>query len=152
MGDYAVTFRVAGLLEDTKRLLTFRSRLRLAMLDCLHQGGIEIVSPNFMNVRDFDSRHDFVPDSAVSTTSTADDAPLDVVFDKAEEAETLSSLQKQQTDLTAELGTLGSRIKEAPDKEAKQKLESELARTEQQLARLQTEIEASETREKDRDD
>ena len=37
LGDFSVTYRVAGLLEDTKRLLTFRSRLRVAMLDCLHK-------------------------------------------------------------------------------------------------------------------
>jgi len=30
LGDFSVTYRVAGLLEDTKRLLTFRSRLRVA--------------------------------------------------------------------------------------------------------------------------
>ncbi len=44
LGDYSVTYRVAGLLTETKQLIAFRSRLRAAILDSLHEGGVEIVS------------------------------------------------------------------------------------------------------------
>jgi small conductance mechanosensitive channel len=51
LGDFSVTYRVAGFLSDVKQLLTARSKLRARMLDALHGGGIEIVSPAFMNQR-----------------------------------------------------------------------------------------------------
>ncbi len=152
LGNYSVTYRAAGLLEDTKRLLTFRSRLRVAMLDCLHKGGVEIVSPNFMNVRDYDPHHKFVPKASQAPEPVATDAPVEVVFDKAEDAETLSGLRKELADLTTSNKDLADQIKEAPDKEAKQKLEAKLARSEVQVAKLEEDIAAAESREKADDD
>jgi len=146
LGDTAVTYRVAGLLTDTKKLLTFRSRLRVAMLDCLHRGGVEIVSPDFMNVRDYDPRHEFVP--AVSTTPTPEtaEASVAVVFDKAEEAQTLADLRKAVADLDRDAEKLRDEIKAAPDKEAKQRLQAELAHTERQIAKRQDDVAAAEER------
>jgi len=152
LGDYSVTYRVAGLLEDTKRLLTFRSRLRVAMLDCLHRDGVEIVSPNFMNVRDYDPKHDFVPPTTTATAPVAADAPLAVVFDKAEEAQTISSLHKDVEDLEQRIEEIRIEIKKAPDDEAKRKLTAELARSEQKLERLHKEIDTAEARDKAQDD
>ncbi|MEJ2274148.1 MAG: mechanosensitive ion channel family protein [Woeseiaceae bacterium] len=41
LGDFSVTYRVAGLLEDVTSLISARSRLRAAMLDALHAADIE---------------------------------------------------------------------------------------------------------------
>jgi small conductance mechanosensitive channel len=49
LGDFSVVYRVGGLLEDVKTLVSTNSSLRAAMLDQLHEARIEIVSPNFMN-------------------------------------------------------------------------------------------------------
>ena len=51
LGDFAVSYRVAGLLEDVQSLISARSDLRRAVLDALHAADIEIVSPSFMNTR-----------------------------------------------------------------------------------------------------
>lgn len=51
LGDFLVTYRAAGLLDEVASLISTRSRLREAILDSLHAAGIEIVSPNFMNTR-----------------------------------------------------------------------------------------------------
>ncbi len=152
LGDHAVTYRAAGLLEDTKRLLTYRSRLRVAILDCLHQGGVEIVSPRFMNLRDFDPRHEFVPAASGTPASVATDAPVEVVFDKAEEAQTLSGLRTLLTDLETEINELQEQIKAAPNKEIKQRRQADLAHAEQRSDRLKAEIAAAEAGEKAGDD
>ena len=51
LGDYSISYRIAGMLREVKLLITTGSDLRKAMLDCLHEAGIEIVSPSFMNQR-----------------------------------------------------------------------------------------------------
>jgi len=150
LGDYSVTYRVAGLLEDTKRLLTFRSRLRVAMLDCLHRDGVEIVSPNFMNVRDYNTQHEFVPPTTVAAPPNTADAPPDVVFDKAEEAETISDLHQTVKDLAENIEQLQGEIKKASGDD-KQKLQQDIARAEQQLEERQAEISAAEARDKSKD-
>ncbi len=49
LGDFAVTYKIGGLLQGTKHLITIRSKLRQKMLDSLHGANIEIVSPHFEN-------------------------------------------------------------------------------------------------------
>lgn len=143
LGDYSVTYRVAGLLEDTKRLLTFRSRLRRAVLDSLHGDGIEIVSPAFMNVRDYageqrfmarPERHDVSPEGA--------DADVDVVFDKAEEAESLENMQARLAEMQQKAVDLQEKLK-AADKDAKPGIEKELEAVGRVVTRLQQRIEAA---------
>jgi small conductance mechanosensitive channel len=89
LGDFSVNYRVAGFCTNVKALLSTRSHLRAAMLDMLHDDGIEIVSPTFMNQRRLDatpmipakSRRQLTPES------TSKSAPDEQIFDKAEEAE-----------------------------------------------------------------
>jgi small-conductance mechanosensitive channel len=157
LGDFSVTYRVAGLLTDTKRLLTFRSRLRMAMLDCLHHAGVEIVSPNFMNVRDFEAHHDFVPEATAPSVPPAADAAVEVIFDKAEEAQSMAEMRKGLAELAAENTELQASIKAAPEKEeserkAKERLLVQAERLERRMARLEKEIAAAEEREKADDD
>jgi small-conductance mechanosensitive channel len=95
LGDFAITYRVGGLLGEVKHLLTARSRLRRSMLQSLHGDGVEIVSPSFMNQRALDPAVPVIarPEPA-ATRATPDDEPLleDVAFDKAEDAEDLEQL------------------------------------------------------------
>jgi small conductance mechanosensitive channel len=96
LGDFSVTYRVSGLLTEVNRLLDKRRELRARTMDGLHAAGIEIVSPNFMNTRNFDTNEQFIPDvEAVEEpveTGTSTDA---LVFDKAEEAESVTKLREQ---------------------------------------------------------
>lgn len=60
LGDFSVSFMVNGLLKDISGMISKRSQLHGAVMDSLHQGGIEIVSPNFMNTREV-NRAVFIP-------------------------------------------------------------------------------------------
>ena len=61
LGDFSVTYRVAGFLSDVRYLISFRSKLLGFMLDVLHENNIEIVSPNFMNQRILPVDKPFIP-------------------------------------------------------------------------------------------
>ena len=51
LGNFSVTYRINGMLKEVKSLLTTRSNLSRSVLDVLHESGIEIMSPAFMNQR-----------------------------------------------------------------------------------------------------
>lgn len=93
LGDFAVTYRIAGLLEDVTSLITARSRLRESMLDALHGGGVEIVSPSFMNQRAVEPARRFVPRTVTAGNQGNGVAAEEVAFDKADEAASIEELR-----------------------------------------------------------
>ncbi len=115
LGDYSVTYRVAGFLDETQKLLSTRSKLRGAVLDCLHEASIEIMSPMYVATRNAD-RHASIPATgeAVQHHPTTESEREHQIFDKAEKAgeiETkkreLSTAQTELADLANQLGTSG---------------------------------------------
>lgn len=153
LGDYSVEYRVAGLLEETTKLITYRSRLRSAVLDGLHNGGVEIVSPEFMNIRDFDPKASFIP-VRVGTRKdkTTDAAPVDVVFDKAEVAATMSSLETKLNTASDQLKEAQQQVKDAADDQAKLKAENLVAEMEARMEVVAGEIELAREKEKNHED
>jgi len=103
LGDFSVTYRIAGLLTDVKQLLSSRSTLRCEVLDALHGGGVEIVSPTFMNTRDY-SRQQVIAES--SDAAPKQPSPEAMIFDKAEEAETIELKRLTYEKLGVELAEL----------------------------------------------
>ena len=96
LGDFSVTYQVSGLLTEINKLIDKRRELRSRTMDTLHAAGIEIVSPTFMNTRSFDRDDQFIPEEEAvvvpEETSTSTDA---LVFDKAEEAESVTRLRER---------------------------------------------------------
>ncbi len=147
LGDYSIIYRVAGLLTETKQLIAYRSRLRAAMLDNLHQGGVEIVSPQFNNARMLDPAKEFIPHPAQrKITPAADAAPVDVAFDKAEEAEGLAAKHKELASLEDELKDLQKTAKSASNGE-KETLDKKIALLKTNLEKLEEIIAEMEAKE-----
>ena len=99
LGDFSVIYQVNGLLTEVKQLITVRSTLRKNMLDELHRAGIEIVSPNVMNTRAFATDAKFIPPvlaESLEIVHGTNGAPETVVFDKAEEAESLDKVHHER--------------------------------------------------------
>ncbi len=132
LGDFSVTYRVAGLLSDTTHLISTRSKLREAVLDHLHGADIEIVSPNFMNTRALGENQRTLPQAEASPAGVEDASSGEaeaVAFDKADEAASVEQLRSALKDREAaledekdkgrreagraELDTLGERIEQA---------------------------------------
>ena len=110
LGDFSITYRIAGMLKEVKLLITTGSDLRKAMLDCLHEAGIEIVSPAFMNQRPLPPEQLFIPRAPASGIRPAPvsttDAPENVIFDKADEAERVENLKDHREQLLSRLKEL----------------------------------------------
>jgi len=140
LGDFSVTYRVLGLLEEVKHLLTARSRLRCAMLDRLHGDGIEVVSPDFTNRRTLDPAATVIPVHVPAPPGQAPPTEAlveDVAFDKAEEAETLEQLEAQHQRIREAIAALADREDVPADGAARQ--QEMLAR---RLARIEATIES----------
>lgn len=115
LGDYSITYRVGGLLEDVKSVLSKRSQLRERMLETLHTAGVEIVSPTFMNQRVFDTKKQFIPKREHIKQSSEDELVEDLVFDKAEEAESQARLIEKQEELEKDIKALQDQAAKEPD-------------------------------------
>lgn len=103
LGDFSVTYRVAGLLEDVKSLISARSALRECMLDALHEAGVEIVSPNFMNTRALQPGDPIIPErERVAVPEERNNAEA-IAFDKAEDAASIETIRKAIEHVDAEL-------------------------------------------------
>jgi hypothetical protein len=135
--DFAVTYRVAGLLAEVKDLFSTRSRLKGKVLDALHEGGVEIVSPTFMNTRALGGGRRFVPQRSGRVADADDDmehSTLEALaFDKAE----LEGLEDEREGLE-------KRLRESKDEAVQRALQDELDRLETRKERLDKVISARE--------
>jgi small-conductance mechanosensitive channel len=148
LGDFSVTYRVAGLLEDVTSLISARSRLRAAMLDALHAANIEIVSPTFMNTRPLGENQRFVPMPSRKTVTQVQAQPEQIAFDKAEEAASVERIRNAIEQAAAGLKALDELGDEA-DTDERATLEEKKARLVEQLKAGEEAIKAREAAEKD---
>lgn len=152
LGDYSIVYRVAGLLTETKKMIAFRSRLRTTMLDSLHEGGVEILSPMYNTARMLDGNQTVIPGPIWKKTApAADAAPVEVAFDKAEEAEGLNEMQKELATLEESLKEDQKQVKGAEDLE-KGKLTTRIEQTSAKIETLKVEIAEAKEREKREED
>ena len=145
LGDYSVTYRVSGLLSEVKHILTVRSRLRELMLDALHKEGIEIISPTFMNTRAVPPEKRFVP-GKISNLDESDDQPTpeEIVFDKADQAESIEKLREYREQLGKSITDLNERLELADNGKAKGEIQDEMDKMEMRRKRLAEVIERRE--------
>lgn len=116
LGDFSITYRIGGFLEEVKYLISMRSKLRGAMLDVLHESGIEIVSPNFMNQRVLSADKVFIPKREKVEEVINEKSPEDVMFDKADEAQSIGDLQIRISNYAKEIEEIEEKMSEVEDK------------------------------------
>ena len=141
LGDFSVSYRVAGMLTEVKRLVSAKSSLRECVLDSLHEGGVEIVSPSFMNTRTLAAEAVYIPKpQRRAVDPELDSSPEQLVFDKAEHAESLENLRLGYAELTAEIDLIKNRVKKAPEGAERDKSEDELSSLQRRKERLEKTI------------
>ena len=139
LGDSSVVYRASGLLSEVKGLIRAKSRIRERMLDALHAGGVEIVSPGFVNRRAVDDRL-FVPPTEHGqgeSEQTDKESAEAVAFDKAEEAEATEDLSIQYQELGVQLDALKQKSKELADGAEKEKIKKQIEDLELARERLE---------------
>lgn len=134
LGNYAVSYKVSGLLKDVQGLITMRSQLYVAVLDALHGAGIEILSPTVMNQRAIATDRQVVPQSAPIELAPVQALAEDIVFDKAEQAVQKESETKQ---LLADIKDAEEDLKKA-DEQTKAALRVQLTQLKARLEFLQS--------------
>lgn len=164
--DHAIEYEVFGLLKDTKHLLTSRSALRKAALDSLHEAGIEVLSPQFVNRREYESSKRFAPqrrqasgedtnvagepeqaeetaagagearDEEAQTGQRPDASAEELAFDKAEEAESIERLKNLRVRLSKDREDLEEKAKEASEKPQREDLRSRAEATRKKIERV----------------
>ncbi len=135
LGDFSVSYRIGGLLTEVKQLVSVRSRLRIEMLDALHEARIEIVSPTFMNQRRIPDDRTFIPPQQghASAAEPENEGPDEIIFDKADQAQSQDALQTEGKTLAAEI--------EALDDQRHHASEGERASIDDQIASKKARIE-----------
>lgn len=139
LGDFSVSYRVAGFLEEVKQLLTARSNLQKCILDVLHDDGVEIVSPAFMNQRQLPEVRKVIPEADVaeggSSAAVVEEELEALIFDKAEEAEKLEWDRKELTDIKQHLEELETLRNEA-DEAGRARIEADIEAARRRLETL----------------
>jgi hypothetical protein len=141
LGDFSITYQAAGFLEEVKYLISAESKLRECMLDSLHRGGIEIVSPTFMNQRQLKEQI-FIPKGSERPKpepSLADEPrPEERMFDKAEIAEHEAKAEEKLKGVLDEIEELD---KDHDGKVDEASFKARLSELEAKRAQLEAEIE-----------
>lgn len=147
LGNYAITYRIAGFLSDVKGLITARSNLCRAVLDQLHGQQVEIVSPTFMNQRQLDPSGKVIP--VVSQEASEEEARTaeEIVFDKAEQA---AQYEEQRQKLVQGIEEQEAQLKTVSKEEA-EPLKAAISGAREQLGRLEEQQKDLETEDKPAD-
>jgi len=148
LGDFSVTYKVAGKLREVKSLLSSRSSLNACAMDRLHAAGIEIVSPTFMNTRPLDKSQKFMAKPPRKhQEGDPEDLPESMLFDKADEAETidklrerLEGLKKESEDLKAEQSDADP-VEREKIKERRERIKGRMERLSAYIAEREKEVE-----------
>ena len=142
LGDFSVTYQVSGLLSEVKHVISHRSTLHKRMLDHLHQAGIEIVSPTFMNTRAHPPEKQFIPkQSTDEQVETVAGKVEEVVFDIAEDAASLEQMREQYTNLQTNISELQKVLEKTVDDQERKEIAREVELLKRRGERMQIAIE-----------
>jgi small conductance mechanosensitive channel len=122
-------------LTEVKSLITTRSNFNRAILNTLHQAGIEIASPTLVNQRRLPDTQAILPSTepAPSLENTAVPSAETVAFDKADEAE---AIERPRTANATEIAEIEATLAATDDKGVKKVLTAKLTERKQRAAAL----------------
>ncbi len=120
LGDFAVTYRIAGIAENLEELLSRRRKLRAMTLDELHAAGIEIMSPTYMNTRATDSEKLVIPPADYRPENDTKSTPDAVIFDKAQKAESIEQMREKRQAMHQKLTACQEALDEITDEDSEE--------------------------------
>ena len=142
LGDYSVVYKIHGFLKDSSKFFSTNSLLNGKVLDVLHEKGIEIVSPTFMNQRRVDDIK-FIPKHLKEEpTRKEDPAPEDLIFDEAIKSEKIEKKKDFLVELEKKKEFYKEKLKEVKEEGEIEKVQASLNRIEEVKAKIELNIEA----------
>lgn len=137
LGDFSISYRISGYYAEVKHLLTVRSRLHREVLDKLHGADIEIVSPTFMNQRQFNQGEKFIAvPKRRDPYETKTTSPESLIFDKADRAEKVRILKDERQELLEKIKALKEQVEEESEPQASE-LKGEIFKCEERMEKLE---------------
>jgi len=142
LGDFSVSYKIHGFLEDANKFFSTTSLLHSKVMDHLHKNNIEIVSPIFQNQRRVDETT-FIPKVIVQKEETEQDekSPEELIFDKATEAEAIEKKKEYLKEITEKIEQNNEKIKEAKDETEEKELKKNIERLKNTKKRIEEHIE-----------
>ena len=100
------------------------------VIDALHEAGIEIVSPNFMNQKQVGDTV-FIPKKYRTNNKEVleENTPEDLIFDKAEEAEDIEKKKELLEEVEEKIKKGNEELKNVDNQAVKEKIEQKLEKT-----------------------
>jgi small conductance mechanosensitive channel len=115
--DHAIRYRLYGMLDQSAERLSKTSELYKAVLDVFVKEGIEIASPSLSDRRELDASTRHLPAEGTSQKKKKTPTVVEnLVFDKAEEAQSIEDLKQAQAKLTQALEKSSKQGKETIEK------------------------------------
>lgn len=140
LGDFSVTYKIHGFLNDTSKFFSTSSLLKEEVMDTLHKNRIEIVSPTFMNQRRVDEQH-FIPEFHAEKQSVEDEiSPEELVFDEAIKSEATEKKKDLLKKMISRKEELRGKIKETKDEEQVKKHKRTVERLEAMIEKMEENI------------
>ena len=107
LGDYAVTYKITGFLENVGKIVTKRSELKATILDTLHDANIEIMTPTIMDQRPITKGEPIIPPLMHHADEVAESGKAEkLMFDKAELATRIERFREHCLGLRKEIEAL----------------------------------------------
>ncbi len=140
LGDFSVVYKIHGFLGDSSKFFSTSSMLNAKVMDTLHQNGIEIVSPNFVNQRRVEEQL-FIPKHHEEKKKTGEESsPEELVFDEAIKSEEIEQKKDLLIKMSKRRDELRANIKETKDKDESEKIKSSIERLDGLIERIEKNI------------
>ncbi len=148
LGDHSVVYKIHGFLEESSKYFSTSSLLNGKVMDALHEAGIEIVSPTFMNQRRVDEK-EFIPEyQRGKPEQEAVAAPEELIFDEAIKSEEIEKKKDLIKELEEKKDKMEERLRSEKDREEKEKIRSTITRIDDLKAKILENIEQHSKEEK----
>ncbi len=151
LGDYSVTYKIHGFLDDSSKFFTTKSMLNAMVMDCLHENSIEIVSPSFTNRRQVNEKI-FIPEreKQVQKPKQEDASPEELIFDEAIKSGEVEKKKDYLKKLDKDKDELKERLKSMKDEEDIKRIKSSIMRIEELRKKVEINIKQSIEKQKDK--
>lgn len=107
LGNFAIEYKVTGMLADVSTLVSKRTELRAHLIDQLHAASIEIMTPNVMHQRALEGAQIPVPEAVPAPEFDSGKAES-IMFDKADLAARMQKIRAHCEALRDEIKKLES--------------------------------------------
>jgi hypothetical protein len=145
LGDFAVTYKIHGFLEDSAKFFSTHSLLNEMVIDLLHEEQIEIVSPSFMNQRKIDDTIFIPPKHFTKEPETEETNPEELIFDKAIESEKLEIKKETLQEIEKKTETLRTSLKNEKSESKIEKIKGIITKLEETKRKIEETIETRNT-------